>query len=393
MDNRIFEYVHWYSNWVTTGTDLEEAYSQASRNGDTPKRTILNLIQSEPELSCLLSGFQVVGLSRNRVTPEKIAAWLSRKAIEGRQFDEEISDYINKESFLAYGVVLLSGLEVMTPIDLGLYGTLTNIYQLPSKYLQLSLAESADEYALSPQHTAALIVNIDHPLMIGQPQNGGIPDVVAEKLQKLDDIINCLMLSSKSFLAVQKVATAVVPADEVPLFGPIAWDYHSHHVRQETAHLSDEEVDSLRSNILMLNHLDARHRDRIRLPIKKLNEYYSCNDLSDSAVYLRTSLESLFLDNDSGELSHRLSIRAAISMGGSVEKRLATYKTIKKAYEYGSKAVHRGRIGDKRITEIKNTLDQAADVAKAAIRTFLSSPIDDWLTLELTAGLQPDSFL
>ncbi|MEE4072652.1 MULTISPECIES: HEPN domain-containing protein [Pseudomonas] len=389
MDQRIVDIIEWNSGWRTTGTNVEEFFARAALNESSEKPGLITLIKNDPSLAVILSGWQVIGLSRHRVTPELFASWIYKKGIDKCDFERELTEYIDNDRFSAYGVVLLAGLEVDEPIDLGRFGRLTNIYQLPNKKLQLALTDSTDEHALYPQYSAALVIPMSHPVLIGQPSQGELPVAVSDVMKDLDDVINCLMLCSENSLAVQKVASSIIPADGVPSFGPAEWIHHSFHVRREPIQLADSAIVVLLDQLENLGRLSEKHREHVRLPIKKLNEYYSCSDLSDSAVYLRTSLESLFLDNDSGELSHRLSIRAAITMGGSIQQKLETYRMIKKAYEYGSKAVHRGRLVEKRNDEVRRTLDYAASVAKQAIKHFLASPIDDWITVELGGGIPP----
>lgn len=383
MDPRILSIIGWDSGWRTTGTNIEEFFARAALSESADKPGLITLIKNDPSLAVILSGWQVIGLSRHRVTPELFASWIYKKGVDRCDFERELTEYIENDKFSAYGVVLLAGLEVDEPIELGKFGRLTNIYQLPNKKLQLALTDSTDEHALFPQYSAALVMSMSHPTLIGQPSHGELPTAVSDVMKELDDVINCLMLCSENSLAVQKVASSIIPADDVPAFGPAEWIHHSFHVRRAPIQLATSAIVVLLEQLENLLRLSDKHREHIRLPIKKLNEYYSCSDLSDSAVYLRTSLESLFLDNDSGELSHRLSIRAAITMGGSVSQRLETYRMIKKAYEYGSKAVHRGRLVEKRNEEVRRTLNYGASVAKRAIRKFLANPIDDWITVEL----------
>jgi hypothetical protein len=383
VDPRIVSIIGWDSGWRTTGTNIEEFFARAALSESADKPGLITLIKNDPSLAVILSGWQVIGLSRHRVTPELFASWIYKKGVDRCDFERELTEYIENDKFSAYGVVLLAGLEVDEPIELGKFGRLTNIYQLPNKKLQLALTDSTDEHALFPQYSAALVMPMSHPTLIGQSSHGELPTAVSDVMKDLDDVINCLMLCSENSLAVQKVASSIIPADDVPAFGPAEWIHHSFHVRRAPIQLATSAIVVLIEQLENLRRLSDKHREHIRLPIKKLNEYYSCSDLSDSAVYLRTSLESLFLDNDSGELSHRLSIRAAITMGGSVSQRLETYRMIKKAYEYGSKAVHRGRLVEKRNEEVRRTLDYGASVAKRAIRKFLANPIDDWITVEL----------
>lgn len=120
---------------------------------------------------------------------------------------------------------------------------------------------------------------MSHPVLIGQPSQGELPVAVSDVMKDLDDVINCLMLCSENSLAVQKVASSIIPADAVPSFGPAEWIHHSFHVRRESIQLAASAIVVLLEQLENLGRLSEKHREHIRLPIKKLNEYYSCSDL------------------------------------------------------------------------------------------------------------------
>jgi hypothetical protein len=387
MDERLAQSIYWLFYHRPKDGHPEIAYANAERSGDRLRSEILNLINEEEDFKELIAGYQVIGASRNLVTPEIIAAWMSSCVSRnyGRDFADDLANYLEKGTFQAYGIVLLAGIEIERTVNLGKFGSLTSIYQIPNKELQLSLSESLDENALAPQYSAALVVPFEHPLLIGQARLGEQPKVASDLLQVLEDVVHCLAICSEGSIAVQRIATAIIAADEVPFFGSAAWEYHSFHVVSELSTLSEADIKNAIALLTNLYRLDERQRDHIRLPLGKLHDFYSCSNISEAAVLLRTSLESIFLDNDSGELSHRLSIRAALLAGGAIEERLATYRMIKKAYEHGSAAVHRGKISSKKPGEVVQTLAKAAAVAKHAIKIYLSNPFDDWLTLELGA--------
>lgn len=390
MDERLAQSIYWLFYNRPKDGHPEIAYANAERSGDRLRSEILNLINEEEDFKELIAGHQVIGASRNLVTPEVLAAWMSSCVSKnyGRAFADDLANYLKNDTFQAYGIVLLAGIEIERTISLGKFGSLTSIYKIPNKELQLSLSESLDKNALPPQYSAALVVPFEHPLLIGQARLGEQTKVASDLLQVLEDVVHCLALCTEGSIAVQRIATAIIAADEVPCFGPAAWEYHSFHVVPELSTLSEADIKNAIALLTNLYRLDERERNHIRLPLGKLHDFYSCNNISEAAVLLRTSLESIFLDNDSGELSHRLSIRAALLTGGSIDERLATYRMIKKAYEHGSAAVHRGKISSKKPGDVVLVLEKAAAVAKHAIKIYLSNPFDDWLALELGAALK-----
>ncbi len=388
MDKNIGRAIYWLYHKRPNDAFPEVSFSQAGKNGDRLRAEILHLIEKDDSLRGLLSGCQVIGASRNPVTSERLAAWAVSCIHNYTPFEEWLVSYLSRNSFSAYAIALLTGVEIDQAISLGNYGSLMSIYSLPNKTLQVALGESLDANALTPQYSAALVIPFQHPLMIGQAREGELHPIVGAKLELLDDVLSCLALAGGGSLAVHKVATSIVAADDVPCFGPALWEYHSFRVMPKVTVMVEDECTNAVVFLDKLYAMDEAHRNRVRLPLSKLNDFHACKDLSEAAVLLRTCLESIFLDNDSGELSHRLSIRAALVMGGSIEERLATYRMMKKAYEHGSAAVHRGKISSKRPQEVVAVLQQAAKVAKKVISLHLDSPGEDWLTLEL-GGAHP----
>ena len=160
MDKRLAESIYWLFYSRPKDGHPEIAYANAERSGDRLRSEILNLISEEAEFKELIAGYQVIGASRNLVSPEIVAAWMSScvRKNYGRDFTADLAKYLENDSFQAYGIVLLAGIEVDQTISLGEFGSLTSIYQLPSKVLQLSLSEPLDENALAPQYSAALVV-------------------------------------------------------------------------------------------------------------------------------------------------------------------------------------------------------------------------------------------
>ena len=93
-------------------------------------------------------------------------------------------------------------------------------------------------------------------------------------------------------------------------------------------------------------------------------------ELIDALVYLRTALESLFLDgNDHGELRFRLSTYGAWYTGHDAQDRQRKNKNLKEFYDVASRAVHTGKEGNKAV----NLLSAAQDICRQAILKRLQS--------------------
>ena len=97
-------------------------------------------------------------------------------------------------------------------------------------------------------------------------------------------------------------------------------------------------------------------------------------------------LESLLLDDgNNAELRFRLALRGAWYLGTNTEEREKYFRTLRDAYDLGSKAVHSGEItGDAR--EVKSTLYAAQNLCCGAIRRRIYEGVmSDWTKLVLGA--------
>ncbi len=87
----------------------------------------------------------------------------------------------------------------------------------------------------------------------------------------------------------------------------------------------------------------------------------------DAAIDLRVALETLFLDReDNGEYGFRLAVRGAWYLG-DIFDRYEAFEILRKAYGYGSQAVHRGAIKPNKKDDPAVILSQAQDICRRAI--------------------------
>ena len=95
-------------------------------------------------------------------------------------------------------------------------------------------------------------------------------------------------------------------------------------------------------------------------------------------------MESLFLDPEANqELSHRVSIRAALLLSENIQERQKVYKQIKNAYNFGSKAVHTGRIKSKNLNSVEKDLRVAIELVIKAVKIIIKKPDINWAQVEL----------
>ena len=96
------------------------------------------------------------------------------------------------------------------------------------------------------------------------------------------------------------------------------------------------------------------------------------------------ALEVLF-GLQGGELTHKLSVRAAHLLGDSGEERLAVYESVQRLYNERSRIVHGGRSRrDGRQTDTKETVEDAYRIGRAALLKILAKgSFPDWKRLTL----------
>jgi len=84
----------------------------------------------------------------------------------------------------------------------------------------------------------------------------------------------------------------------------------------------------------------------VDVPLHRLNEAVRHKNLIDKALDLGIALETLLLHNlsNSAQLSYQLRLRGAWLMGADVEDRKKIQETLKKLYDFRSKAAHEGKL-------------------------------------------------
>ena len=105
-------------------------------------------------------------------------------------------------------------------------------------------------------------------------------------------------------------------------------------------------------------------------------------DVADQFIELRVALESLFLKDSNGESRFRVASHAAWYLGQSLEERTGHQKTIARAYDVASRAVHTGTV--KNAEDRRELLGAAQGLVRRAILKRLDEPSEpDWGKLVL----------
>lgn len=118
--------------------------------------------------------------------------------------------------------------------------------------------------------------------------------------------------------------------------------------------------DSEKARLLYNNftRLPTTIKDKLSIPLERLNRAIRRMDFVDKAIELGIASEAIFLNDDSGkqgELAYRLRLRAAWLLGeGDDSAREKILKLFNTLYEYRSRSVHTGNLKENNAEEILN---------------------------------------
>jgi hypothetical protein len=131
-------------------------------------------------------------------------------------------------------------------------------------------------------------------------------------------------------------------------------------------------------------------RDRLKLSLDRLIRSRCPLNPANRAIDLAIALEVLFMNQDSGEHSYKISLRAARLINDVVADRRVVFSEVKKVYDLRSAMVHTGRGKDwftvNGVRRTAHDLVEAVDVVcTQAMRQILARGAipDDWHDVEL----------
>jgi hypothetical protein len=132
-------------------------------------------------------------------------------------------------------------------------------------------------------------------------------------------------------------------------------------------------------------------KERIRLALRRLNQALRRPAHGDRALDLAIALESLLTDDEeAGELRFKLSLRAALTLGGSTEDRVKTRRAVRALYDLRSKIVHTGRTTSRSPQTVSATSLEASVLCARVIRTIVDwGKLPNWTELEVSSGAHP----
>ncbi|WP_347905997.1 hypothetical protein [Pseudomonas purpurea] len=354
-------------------------------------------------LKSVLAGLQLVkesvgrslnlGASRSTLQIDNIAQALISRALD-KGVEESVGDlfeFLSQDYSPCIDIVLLRGIKVPCTVEL-----LENVFiskpeDVPSETLKRFIAE----YPL--KLTPFSFMSPTSPVDYTAPAK--LPDSVLFRLKKVypkffqfDDPA-CQEFDMKDldfFKKISELLTIVCPA--IPInrrdyselqagsflqgFTPRNFMTSYREAGSGICHdASIEDLELLKKVLSAYLELDDRLRDKLDVPIHRLNEAVRHDNPVDQAIDLGIALESLLLNDqgDSVQLSLQFRLRGAWLLGHDLVSRKEIHNHLRDLYSYRSTAVHSGRL-TKKSKEYKRAqerltagLQLCADAIKALI--------------------------
>lgn len=350
---------------------------------------LLNYLETLEELNLFNERMQYIGTSARRITIKDLCDWLILRAKDTtpQEAYSNLSDYIENDSFVAYAIMILSGLYVDDNFSLGDEIEIIKPTTLNNKHLQLSLFKNEQNILPLLRVDSILRIPVKHKkLHLKDGGSDSYTTVTIETYKKLNDIRLLFSLLSNS-RGPQSIGYSLIVDDSIPnLLGGYSWSINSYRNPIMCPPLIEMEANNIKSLYYDFSNLDHSVQTHLRIALKYLNSYFCSNDIIQKSIDLRVCMESIFLDGIDQELGFRLRLRAAF-LETDIDKRSNISTLFKKAYAITSRAVHNGQLSDKKKKEANTIFPDAVKIIKNTILLIMKKGKIDWEAVELNGRL------
>jgi hypothetical protein len=381
--------------------DLEAMHSVLAKVVGQPASASMDLIRAQldadPVFQVLEQNAYIrIGTGRSSTDTIQVAAWIFAQA-QSEDLDgllERVDQVLRTNRANAFAAAALEGIDCDQTIDLTEELQLIPGGQVPQRVgedmISVQRPKNLPPLPVGPRelhHTAALIWRYEeHPVYTASEEP--LSDVV--KLTDLYDVASCL--------------TALGGVAPLPLAG---WHDFEDPVPGMTGSMTvvhDPEIDlprkfepgpfdpeNAQTIVQQYLRLDESSKDKLRIPLQRLNLALRRRQMEDRAIELGIALESLLLA-DSGsniDLTLRIGLRGALLLGGDITVRRRHDRLLKNVYWVRSKAVHGGKVPQEcKGQRVEQILSDGLDLCAALLRTMISRGVpseSQWTDLQLGA--------
>lgn len=313
---------------------------------------------------------------------ESIAWWLLERSLDSEPARAvgEFQQFLATRSGFARWVLLVDGVRVIEPVDLG-----AGVQLMPFSALPNSLQKRAVERHLrggvfgqiepAALTTSTPISQILLPIGYSAPAPSGVlrldwsdPDYRLEAVCSLLALFG--EIAPKDFGAWVQASGTGVPSQ-----GAFALSF-----LPGPGSFGQITVDpgAARELINRFFDLAETYRNHLMVPLGRLGQSMRQPTVEGAAIDLRTALEAMLVKDGNGEFSHKVALRGAWLLGETVARRRAIFKELKDAYSWGSVAVHKGAIPPAKREAATVAIRNARRLVQEMLRRLIAArqPID-----------------
>jgi Apea-like HEPN len=335
------------------------------------------------------------------VTFSSLSSWLLERSLDTRPTTAitELCEFLSKKRGHYLWVQLVYGVDTSVALDLGYGFTLMPFEMLPTTRQKRAFERRHLGGGFHVMHKpAALTFRDDDDVILRapsvlSPEKGSQPvDGWLSREFRLESVATLLCLLGDHLVAPlasgswPQAAGVGVPAQGMSHFtwadGPAPW-----------AHMTIDP-DEAKAVIGQFQKLNDNDQKRLLLSTRRLGRSMRPHGLEDSFTDLRTCLESALKEDASSEIAFQVAIRGSWLIGADPEDRRKIFGKLKKAYDYGSKAVHTGRIKPPKKQTLQNEADdlkEAQKLAQRILRKLVEQGMSVLDFIELGGPLSPSA--
>jgi hypothetical protein len=309
-----------------------------------------------------------------------LSVWLLEQATRysSQEAIEHLRNYVSTGSITAYHVQPLAGIQMLSdaPFCFGNGVVIAPSGHLPNRTLASKLWEISRSSVPLPHLYTVLYSTHTFDVSTFEQGQGTITH------QAFEDVTFCISLATDVDKGgIFGVSSTLVLDDKLPGSDSIpTWAlFPINEPKGWFVNLTHDNLNKA-ERILQFFAVESLDLDRIRIPLRHFNLCRANTSDVERAGHLRTTLETIFLDNEKAELSYRLSLHAALFLADTLEDRTRIQKTAKDAYKVCSGAVHSGKVLPKDI----GVLSKGLSICQRALQRILQQGrFPDWKAIEL----------
>ncbi|MDP7152511.1 MAG: HEPN domain-containing protein, partial [Paracoccaceae bacterium] len=358
-------------DWSSLKTDLEAALDGFDGETDWTGKIVDHQLLTVPDLSnceklgevhaafmtenafaCFDDENMHFAANQGRRFPrDAVFAWLVRRSLgaDVSTAVDNLRNYIENSSITAYQIVFVDGLYCESSDDEAGFSEDFRICHLMHAPVQILRSQAFRQGLLIEGNDYIVYkeIKIKRQITKASEERGAQLLKPLPSLEPIEDRISLLSLVAKR--GFQIASSSIIVGDDVPLSNTASFVSAGHSRRApvpmgpgvialQTRHAEDL--------LQKFSSLKTKTQNRLRVPLRKLNDYLSTNDQVQRMVDLRTCLEALFLAgfDEKNELTFRLALHASFYTEITAQKRRDVFKAVRHCYRLGSKAVHEGTV-------------------------------------------------